>query len=97
MVTTGGGIGAQGSEEVIGEVDGLAFARAALVDQFAGRGLAVEGDGGHAAAVGVAVGLRAHHALKKRLEDDHRDNKLEDVDLETYHVREQRHPPRYRC
>lgn len=66
VIAAFGDISAQSGEEVIGEIDGLAFASATLVDEFAGGGLAVEGDGSHAAAVGVAVGLGAHHAWKKK-------------------------------
>lgn len=68
VVTSSGDIGAQGSEEVVGQIDGLALAGAALVDKFAGGAFAVQGDCGHAAAVGVAVGLRAHHFWKEGLE-----------------------------
>lgn len=65
VVTSSGGIGAQSSEEVIGQINGLALAAAALVDEFAGGTLAVQGDRGHAAAVRVAVGLTAHHFMSE--------------------------------
>lgn len=40
----------------------MAIARRALVDELAGGGLAIECDGGHAAAIGVSVRLVAHHS-----------------------------------
>ncbi len=65
-VTAGGCGSAQSSEEVVGEINGLTHAGATLVDQFAGDAVAVQGDLGHATAVGVAVGLGAHHVWKKK-------------------------------
>ena len=64
-VTAGGDIRTQSSEKVVGEIDGLALASPALVDEFAGCGLTVKGESGHAAAVGVTVRLCAEHVWKK--------------------------------
>lgn len=74
VVTSSGDIGAQSSEEVVGQIDGLALAGAALVDEFAGGALAIQGDRGHAAAVRVAVGLSAHHFWKEWLAGVYQNN-----------------------
>ena len=49
------GVRTEGRKQVVAQINGLTLAGAALVDELAGDGLAVQGDGGHAAAVRISV------------------------------------------
>ncbi len=72
----------------------MAIARGAFADELAGGGLAIECDGGHAAAIGVSVRLVAHHACGG---DDLDGEEKRIVGWMTHHVQEQRHSHKCHC
>ena len=94
VVTADANIGVQGSEEVFREIDGLTFACATFVDEFASGTLAIKSHGGYAAAVGVTVGLESHHVWEIDLKVGSTESAW---DCDTHHVRGQKHLPWYHC